>query len=427
MAKYQWNKQQRINDFQVFNEGTITRVTGKPGAGKTFGAMWFIERCWNRLRKARKRWPYKILTNVIIDWDRDPAHPMRKDIIQVTSLTTLYWEILESKEAVLVLDEAGLFGSSGAAGRRKDLGQWEQIIKLCRKLGMAIIWIDQRGKGSIPPTVRDLCTWHIHKPGKGYILLKEVEYRDDGKEPVERIRGKYRSWGGLTIPYEGKAPGSFDMFLGEKAVIVGKKEKWVPITTHDVYDAIKSCKEREIRPTLRKFLEFYSIFPDKMDRRANNTDRENTVGTGMIRDRRRPGSSPVTPGIIDSDKAAVYAIVDRHRSVGLTELPLPREIQAALPWMYASTVSRYLNEYCRDKGLPPPSRSGGKGIKAKSFRERVKETRARIKKNKSKEKEHEILEDNVKNFSPDQTDIGEEDIETWNEIPVGPQSHRIRT
>jgi hypothetical protein len=372
-----------INDFQVMKRGTITRITGKPGAGKTHGALMFIERTRKRFLQEGKHWPYKVLTNIIIDWDQDPKHFMRNDIIQVTSLRTLYWQILEGQDFILVLDEAGLFGSSGAAGVRKHMGQWEMVLKLCRKLGMSIIWIDQRGKGSIPPTVRDLASWHIHKPSKGAFILKEVLYTDDGRDAVERTRGKYKAWGGVTIPFDTHAPGSFDMELGEKAVIKNKREVWVPITTADVYDAIKSCKQREIRPTLKAFLKLYAIPPDRTDTQANYRERVHNEEEQIIREGGRRGPSPVHPGIVDNDKAAVYAIIDRHRAKGLKEMPLPREIQAALPWMYASTVSRYILNYCQDKGLTPPSRSGGTGIRARSFKERVKETREKIKENKA--------------------------------------------
>lgn len=379
-----------VYDFQILKRGTISRITGKPGSGKTHGALMLIERTWKRFRAEKKKWPYKVLTNIVIDWDKYKAaegkeHPMRSDIIQVTSLKTLYWEILETRDAVLVLDEAGLFGSSGAAGVRKALGQWEQILKLCRKLGMAIIWIDQRGKGSIPPTVRELCSWHIHKPSKTRLVLKEVQYLDDGRDAIERKKGTWKYFGGVTIPFDTHAPGSFDMELGEKAVIKGKKEVWIPITTADVYNAVKSCKEREIRPTLKEFLLHFSIAPDRADQRANNRV---GVPEGRMddapKDLERRGGPRVRPQAIDCDKGAVYAILDRYRANGLSRLPLPREIQAALPWMYAPNISRYISDYCKDKGIEKQKRRGGHGgSNRETFEDRVKRTRAEMMANKA--------------------------------------------
>lgn len=243
---------------RITDPGTVTRITGTMGTGKTDFSLFIAEQGICK----RKDPDYRILTNIVMDWDMDPEHPLRDQVIEVTSLPRLYWEITRTKQGVLILDEAGIYASTGASSKRSEIGQWEQIIKLIRKFGLGIIWIDQRGKGSTPPTVRALCRYHVHKPYKTRAEFYEVYYDQRGDKERER---KLATWkvskeSTTSLPFDTNAPGSFNMVLGVRTEVKDNgKSKDIPLTSRDVFDYLANVKGREIRPKLQAWLRYHNI------------------------------------------------------------------------------------------------------------------------------------------------------------------------
>lgn len=342
-------------EFHIFDEGVITRISGKMGSGKTHGALFLAERSFWKLyamqskqSKHRFRYPYKILTNIKINWKEwenkhnGKPHPMKEYFIFITSLRGLFNSIVEVDKGILILDEAGIFASSGYSSKSKSIGQWEHILKLCRKFGLAIMWIDQRGKGSTPPTVRDLSTYHIDKPGKYNMIMYEVFYTDNGRDPREKVVGKYRYRGGVTIPFYTKAPSSFDMRIGEKEVFV--KGKWVTeeLQAEDVFNATKDCTPENMRPVMKKFLIKHGIHPESPSYASDIERDNNTVDS-------TPGTDTAGPA---TTKGLVYQILDKAHAKGTTLKP--RELRVTLSWIRRDTLSKYISSWKKDRGIENP-------------------------------------------------------------------------
>lgn len=326
-------------EFTLFQRGTISRVSGKPGSGKTDGSLYLAELQWKRAR-------ITVLTNIVIDWEKNPDHPMRSHIHQVTSLKGLLWKILDIREGILILDEAGIFGSTGAAGRRQDLGTWEMILKLIRKFGLAVMWIDQRGKGSTPPTVRELSSWHIHRPSKFIMEIYEVFYKDDHRDPIERIRARWRmnEKNTTTVPYDTHAPGSFDMNLGDRDVYDPEKDKWhkEEIRLREILDAIRNVREKDLRPTMKRFLEKNNMAPEPETAAAEEREREKEEEKGLPTPS-SPAMIPVLPQRALTRKEIVFWILDLHEKAGKD--PPKTKVLAHVLMVPGETISRIKNQW----------------------------------------------------------------------------------
>jgi hypothetical protein len=183
------------------------------------------------------------------------------------SLRELLRAMIDVNHGLLILDEAGIFGSSGASTRRKEVGQWEQFVKLSRKFGLATIWIDQRVKGSVLPTMRDLAKYRFHKPKKFICEIYQGGHEDDPIIDRLKLTSKDRT----TLPFDTLDIGSFRMDLPEIIEMVNGKEKARQLTIRDVFDHLSKFRSSEVRSELRKWLDEIET---KADKRAED-DREN--------------------------------------------------------------------------------------------------------------------------------------------------------
>ena len=186
----------------------------------------------------------EIITNIQM------TKPMDR-LTVVTKLTELLDKMVRTKHALLILDEAGIFASSGASRRNESIGQWEQIIKLSRKFGLATIWIDQRTFGSVPPTIRELCRLYIYKPTK----FRANVY--DGLQPNSRKLATWRltTADRTTLPFDTYSVGSFSMDLPDKMVTrQDGKQVLQRVTMTNVFEALANVPSDRTRPELEKFM-----------------------------------------------------------------------------------------------------------------------------------------------------------------------------
>lgn len=231
-------------DYPRYSDpGVITIWTGRPGSGKSNMALRYGEAS---LKKHR----IPIITNIVMldaikDWP---------GVHVCTRMTDLLKTMCQYQRALVILDEAGIYSSSGAGGSQKERGQWEMFIKLSRKFGVATFWIDQRGYGSVPPTMRELCTYHIHKPGKTRL---EMYYGFKGEPDSRLIASRNIGREDLTtIPYDHLAPGSFIIDLPDRDVYDPNTNKWKieQQTIRDLFDYIANSKSTEIRGRVLEWL-----------------------------------------------------------------------------------------------------------------------------------------------------------------------------
>jgi len=231
--------------------GTLSIVSGRMGAGKT---DWALKMC----EYAMKKKPHiKIISNIGM------MKPV-KNYLFCNTLTALLEAMIKVKEGILVLDEAGIFGSSGASRRQKDNGQWEQFAKLSRKFGLATIWIDQRVTGSVLPTIRDLARYRFHKRTK--FELEIYEHGDDIDQwlLVDRIR--LTSEDRTRLPFDTLDIGSFEMDLPDD------------LTIRDVFNYLSKFRSSEVRTALKGWL-------NKIQTETSQTD---MAETDIISEGKRP-------------------------------------------------------------------------------------------------------------------------------------------
>jgi hypothetical protein len=214
--------------------GTLTIITGNRGSGKTDLSLRFAETIVEKHPKI------KILTNIFM---KGPAEDW--NITVITKLTELLENMVQHDRIHLILDEAGIFATSGSAGNRGDVGQWEQFIKLFRKFGISMMWLDQRGVGSVPPTMRTLCNFHVHKKDLFSYLLwngfKEME-------GTKRIDGYLLSKKDRTvIPFDTNATASFIMDL--------PKIDGYQYTIRDLFDRLSNVNSEQVRATMKEWLQ----------------------------------------------------------------------------------------------------------------------------------------------------------------------------
>jgi len=71
--------------------------------------------------------------------------------------------LVDTTEGLVILDEAGIYGTSGAGEDKRTRGNLQMMLKLIRKLNLSLIWIDQVFEGSVPPAVRSMSIYLFHK------------------------------------------------------------------------------------------------------------------------------------------------------------------------------------------------------------------------------------------------------------------------
>jgi hypothetical protein len=247
-----------------YSPGTLSIVSGRMGSGKTDWSLRLAE-------EAQRKSPgLRIITNIR---NTKPVH----NYLFCNRLTDLLRAMIEVKHGLLILDEAGIFGSSGASSRRKELGQWEQFVKLSRKFGLATIWIDQRVGGSVAPTMRDLAKYRFHKPGKFFCEIYQGGHEDD--PIIERL--KLTSMDRTTLPFDTLDIGSFNMDLPETVEIVNGKEKKKQLTIRDVFNFLSQFRSSEVRPALADWLD--KIGTEQRNRSMDHTESSSLQDGGVTK------------------------------------------------------------------------------------------------------------------------------------------------
>lgn len=243
---------------RISDPGTLTILTGNRGSGKTDFSLRIVETI------SKKNPEIKILTNIVMLEDTS-----KWNIKVITRLTELIEEIIENRRIHIVLDEAGIFASSGNAGNRKDLGQWEMFCKLFRKFGISLMWIDQRGVGSVPPTMRELANFHLHKHNKFLYEMWEGFKGEKGSKKLEtrRISKEDRT----SIPFDTNATGSFIMDLPE---IDGNQ-----LTIRDLFDELANVNSSRSRATMRAWMDKINLTVQaQLDAQIKDSELEGSGG-----------------------------------------------------------------------------------------------------------------------------------------------------
>ena len=111
-----------------YDPGSLSIISGRMGAGKTDYSLRLVEIA---MKKAKG---IQIISNIA----------MKKKVKNyhfTNNLMGLLDQMVKVNHGLLVLDEAGIFGSSGSSGLKRETGQWEQFIKLSRKFGLATLCV----------------------------------------------------------------------------------------------------------------------------------------------------------------------------------------------------------------------------------------------------------------------------------------------
>jgi hypothetical protein len=192
------------------------------------------------------------------------------------------------------------------------------------------MWIDQRGKGSTPPTVRALCRYHIHKPYKNRADFYEVYYDQRGDKERERKLATWRVYKDSTtsLPFDTLAPGSFSMELGVRTEITkDDKIKELPLTSRDVFDYLANVRGRDIRPKLTEWLRYYDITSQRPQ--ASLLEKEVPL---------KVDEAPEPQGTrIPSAKEAVYLVMETAKEEGRNP-PTNRTLAEAFGIHYRSVI-----------------------------------------------------------------------------------------
>lgn len=222
---------------KLSDPGTVTMITGVMGSGKTDLALRFAETI------IEKHPETVIITNIVMN------RSVRKwKILYCNSWWNFLKLIVEHEKSILILDEAGIFASTTDSGKMSDMANWNRFIKLSRKFGMSIFWIDQRDYGSIPPTVRELAVFHVHKPEKYSYELWAGFRGDRGSNKIKQrfLTSKDRT----NIPFDTLSTGSW----------LNDMPKWYEgedsrqLTIRDLFDKVSSVNGSEIRRTMKEWI-----------------------------------------------------------------------------------------------------------------------------------------------------------------------------
>lgn len=254
------------DDRKLSDPGTVTLFTGSMGTGKTDIALRYAELALN------KNPDLVLITNIVM-----MKKTRRWKIHYCNSWFEYLKLIYENPRSLLVLDEAGVFASSGYSRNGFDIGQWEVFLKLCRKFGVSVFWIDQRDVGSVPPTMREVAYYHVHKPQKFIVEVWRKMRQSKGSTQIQfrKISEKDRT----NIPFDTLSPASwkddFPVWYGDD----GSEEK---LTIRDLIDEVSDVNNAEVRPTMKEWFKKININHDKY-RLALEREKEKAVKEGSLR------------------------------------------------------------------------------------------------------------------------------------------------
>jgi len=245
------------DDRKLSDPGTVTLFTGSMGTGKTDIALRYAELA------LEKNPDLVVITNIVM------LRKVRKwKILYCNSWFKYLHLIHEHPRSILILDEAGIFASSGYSRKGYDIGQWEIFLKLCRKFGVAVFWIDQRDEGSIPPTMRVIAYYHVHKPQKYVVEVWRKMRHSKGSYQIQYR--KLSSRDRTNIPFDTESPASwkddFPVWYEED----GEERQ---LTIRDLIDEVSDVNGSEVRPTMKKWFEKININHEKR-RMAQEREKE---------------------------------------------------------------------------------------------------------------------------------------------------------
>lgn len=227
-------------DRKMSDPGILTVITGNQGSGKTDTALRHAE-------LILKKYPDRVIVTNIVMIKTDPRWRSWKGrIIFCNSMWDLIGILSDHLNVILILDEAGVFATSGSAGVRADVGQWEIFVKLMRKYGVSLFWIDQRGVGSIPPTMRVLSYYHIHKTDKFFLELWRGFRQEKGSKVKDKRKLTFNDRTG--IPFDTDSSASWDMSFPR----ISDDEE---ITVRDLIDYLADVNGSSVRSTMKEWIE----------------------------------------------------------------------------------------------------------------------------------------------------------------------------
>jgi len=201
----------------IFGEGTISTLYGVPGAGKTSVACVFMEKLyeygynvWTIVHFFR----YEQVEEAIKEnrLRKFPNHVYRKkpeEVHTIGKISELLIGLLSQDKNAVILDEAGIFGSSTSpmSSRVRTLKQLGFII---RHLNASMMLIAQ-SKGSLAPDLREtLTTYELRIRRLEYSRLLSIagsqNYIDEfGEERTEFIiSDEYRGIPPTHYPFDSK-------------------------------------------------------------------------------------------------------------------------------------------------------------------------------------------------------------------------------
>ena len=230
----------------ISDPGTVTLFTGSMGTGKTDIALRYAE------LSQKKNQDLIIITNIVM------MNKTKKFKIEYCNSWFNYLQLIyKYPRSLLVLDEAGIFASSGYAKKGFDVGQWEVFLKLCRKWGVAVFWIDQRDEGSIPPTMREIAYYHVHKPS---LFKVEVWRGMRGSKGSQKLSTRSIDERDKTnIPFDTLSPASWI----NDFPIWSEEGEDRQLTIRDLIDRVSNVNNSEVRPTMKAWFDEIKLNIDK--------------------------------------------------------------------------------------------------------------------------------------------------------------------
>jgi hypothetical protein len=192
-----------------------------------------------------KKYPdMQIITNI-------PMKRPIENIWRVQRQSHFLWYLTRVKtRASVMLDEAGTWATSGAGDQKKNRGQMESFLKLCRHFKVSVGWIDQIYESSIPPAVRKMSSLNFDTGGKiqpGKPGRKAL-YNVDGSGNRNLVR-EYPNTTLTRLPYDHEALSSFKMDLPGK------------LGFHDIFEDLAGVPGDKIQGALEKWLINQGVAP----------------------------------------------------------------------------------------------------------------------------------------------------------------------